>query len=478
MSEDPRARAERYMVEKLREPGFTAVEPNKLGLATAKILHAGKDALNWPGKLSKEVPLQRLGPLQVATSKALKALGANTSGVPIPLIGGMGAGDLVMGHAPEAIEDYSYGIKGPWTHAENRADPRTLDIAMLPFLASGVKGGLSSIVENMSKPVAPVAVDLSRREFMKKANALGVAAVAGAGALGGGSILKAALKELAPATLAQSGKAAIAGLTAGLLKHTGEWFKPGKGYEALMDRAQYGSGMSWSDKGVWPESLKELASHPDLEKALAKAIGDTPHAQVSNDMLSQVASWSSHNEFHGLPHSEASWAARDKAAKLVQTDPKVLKDFEELLVTGKLPKGAHEGLPELGWTDVPKHSKLRDLLDVSFDVSGKVAGKMEAHAGDLVKRAIAGDKQALAEMKEVYSKGHASDMIQEAHSQAGYKLDEIAHKGFAESPEAIDMRARNGSWLDAEHAYGKRRLADPNLSIDERRAIEALQTMR
>lgn len=318
---------EEYMAEKLRAPGFKAVEPNSVGLALSKALRAGKDALNWPGKLPQGVPL----------------------------LGGMGAGDLILGQAPEAIEDYSYGIKKPWIAEQNRADPRLIDIAALPLVSGAIGKGLKSI-----PTAAPAVTDLSRREFMKAAGALGASTAAG------GLVLKAALKELAPAVATQSGKAGISALTAGLLKGGEQWFTtklPAWTKNVLMDAP----GLSTEELGVFPSTMKFFGEHPDLEKALAKAVEGVNPKDVDPNFLAKMATRSGHSEFNMgelLPETVGGKFPDWKS-------PETLRQFEELIITGKLPKGAPAELQDLQLMDLPLESKLYDLLQVAFDAEKK-----------------------------------------------------------------------------------------------------------
>jgi len=116
----------------------------------ADILRGGKDILNAPGKLPQGVPL----------------------------LGGQGAGDLLLGHGPELVNDWSYGFgHGTGSGMTTKPDSRIADLAFTPGLASAPallrRGGESA--------VKTVATDMGRREFMKKGAALaGGAALAAA----------------------------------------------------------------------------------------------------------------------------------------------------------------------------------------------------------------------------------------------------------------------------------------------------------
>lgn len=130
-----------------------------LGLV-ASALRKSKDVLNYPGKLPESVPL----------------------------LGGMGAGDMLLGKGPELMEDMSYGTppyKGSgWA---TKVDPRTVDLAFAP----GV-GTLASTALRGGKAAATAATNVGRREFLKKAGAL---TAGGAAAVAAPGLLVKALKE-------------------------------------------------------------------------------------------------------------------------------------------------------------------------------------------------------------------------------------------------------------------------------------------
>lgn len=123
---------------------LTETPQNPIVGMMASALRKGKEALNYPGKLPES----------------------------IPLLGGMGAGDVLFGKGPELMEDMSYGSppyrgKGFAT----QVDPRTVDLAFAPGVGSmtsmALRGGKAAV-----PAMANTVTDMSRREFMKKAGAL------------------------------------------------------------------------------------------------------------------------------------------------------------------------------------------------------------------------------------------------------------------------------------------------------------------
>ena len=110
---------------------MSAIPQNQLAGVLAAILKGGKDALNYPGKLPESVPL----------------------------LGGMGAGDLVFGKGPELMEDMSYGFppyKG--TGMATKVDPRTVDLALAPGMgtaASLVLRGGKAAPKAIAKAIKP-----------------------------------------------------------------------------------------------------------------------------------------------------------------------------------------------------------------------------------------------------------------------------------------------------------------------------------
>lgn len=112
-----------------------ATERNVLMEALADALRKGKEVMNSPGKLP---------------------------GV-IPVVGGMGAGDLMLGQGPEVVEDLSYGQK-PYKGSGygTKVDPRVLDLAAVP----GVSGITSAALRGV-KLLPEVVSAASRSRFCK-----------------------------------------------------------------------------------------------------------------------------------------------------------------------------------------------------------------------------------------------------------------------------------------------------------------------
>lgn len=152
-------------------------EPNALGMLAAKVLRGGKNLLNMPGKLPASVPL----------------------------LGGMGAGDMLLGQAPEAIEDYSTGgspLKGAgWA---TKVDPRVIDIAGLPVV--GIGGIAPKLLRKGGQAAVEGVANVSRREALKKLGAgAGVAAAASVAPELAVKVLRSGAKEAAPIADAVTG---------------------------------------------------------------------------------------------------------------------------------------------------------------------------------------------------------------------------------------------------------------------------------
>lgn len=113
----------------------------------------------------------------------------------VPLIGGMGLGDMFMGKAPELVDDISYDGLQAAIRGGNAATggigtygarPAVADATLLGLDALGLGKGLGALTKAGGKAavnrLTGGATDTSRREFMKKAGALaGSAAAAGSG---------------------------------------------------------------------------------------------------------------------------------------------------------------------------------------------------------------------------------------------------------------------------------------------------------
>jgi len=111
----------------------------------------------------------------------------------VPLLGGTGLGDLFMGKAPELADDVSYQGLNALYRGGNLAtgglgtyglDPRTVDAAFLGADAYGLSKLATHLAKKGGQKLIGGATDLSRREFMKRAGALGGAAALGGVGLG------------------------------------------------------------------------------------------------------------------------------------------------------------------------------------------------------------------------------------------------------------------------------------------------------
>lgn len=110
----------------------------------------------------------------------------------VPLVGGMGLGDMFMGKAPELADDASYNLRS-LIRGGNQAtgglgtytlDPRTADAAMLGTDVAGIGAGLGGLSKRSASAIydklASGGTSLSRRDVLKKLGAItGGAAVTG-----------------------------------------------------------------------------------------------------------------------------------------------------------------------------------------------------------------------------------------------------------------------------------------------------------
>ena len=110
----------------------------------------------------------------------------------VPLVGGMGLGDMFMGKAPELADDASYNLRS-LIRGGNQAtgglgtytlDPRTADAAMLGTDVAGIGAGLGGLSKRSASAIydklSSGGTSLSRRDALKKLGAsTGGAAVTG-----------------------------------------------------------------------------------------------------------------------------------------------------------------------------------------------------------------------------------------------------------------------------------------------------------
>ena len=113
----------------------------------------------------------------------------------VPLVGGMGLGDMFMGKAPELADDASYNLRS-LIRGGNQAtgglgtytlDPRTADAAMLGADVVGVGSGLGGLSKRSASAIydklSSGGTSLSRRDALKK-----LGAIAGGAAVTGGTL--------------------------------------------------------------------------------------------------------------------------------------------------------------------------------------------------------------------------------------------------------------------------------------------------
>jgi hypothetical protein len=106
----------------------------------------------------------------------------------VPLIGGTSLGDMFFGNAPELTDDVSYnGLKALFTGGNSATgglgtyglDPRTFDAAMLGADVAGLGKGIALTGKAATKKAVSGATNLSKRNFLKGAAALGAAGTLG-----------------------------------------------------------------------------------------------------------------------------------------------------------------------------------------------------------------------------------------------------------------------------------------------------------
>lgn len=178
------------LAEQVREDrdrgAIKPIEPNRYGLGLSKVLRGARDAMNWPGKIPKSVPL----------------------------VGDMGLGDFVFGQGPEYAEDLAYGFgKGRGGGLQWRLDPRAVDLAGTPTF--GAVGGAKLLAKQVRKGISGAVADTPINEGRRKA--LGKIGGLTAGAVTAAAVpdvvkrvLPGALDELAPAVGKEVAGAAVA----------------------------------------------------------------------------------------------------------------------------------------------------------------------------------------------------------------------------------------------------------------------------
>lgn len=114
----------------------------------------------------------------------------------VPLVGGMGLGDMFMGKAPELADDASYNLRS-LIRGGNQAtgglgtytlDPRTADAAMLGTDVAGIGAGLGGLSKRSASAIydklSSGGTSLSRRDALKKLGAITGGATVTGGTLG------------------------------------------------------------------------------------------------------------------------------------------------------------------------------------------------------------------------------------------------------------------------------------------------------
>lgn len=146
---DPWAEIKALRMQAPPEQTVEPIKPNRMGMNLAALLRKGKEWGNAPGKLPESVPL----------------------------IGGMGVGDLIMGETPEMTEDWAHGFP-PWKGQGMGAQvkPEAIDYVGVPM--AGAAGALGHrVATNTLRRGAGQSIegatDASRRKFLGQMGAAG-----------------------------------------------------------------------------------------------------------------------------------------------------------------------------------------------------------------------------------------------------------------------------------------------------------------
>jgi hypothetical protein len=315
-------------------------------MTISNALEYTRNALNYPGKLPASVPL----------------------------VGGKGAGDLLVGESPEAISDYSHGfgpVKGKG-HAF-QLDKRLIDIAGLPLPYGVAAKGATMLGQRATGALLRGASDVSRRDFLKKGAAVAGAA-AGAAAIPdiaklGVKALEKPLAETAAAKAAPlvASNLARAGLVDSMVSKLTGWAAGKEGREWLNFNVSELTGPEF-------DHFVGNITTPEMKKVLADIIEDVPVEQVDPNLLHKLSTNELVNggildprtivytrKLGGYGGREYYDWSRAMEAKL-KTDPVFLKKFEDYIITGKLPAKATDeevtALQTLGLADLPAHSRF------------------------------------------------------------------------------------------------------------------------
>jgi hypothetical protein len=167
------------------------IKPNRYGNALAKVLRAGKSAVDkvTPSVQYKDNPRFTVG-------------------------------DMLFGEAPEAMDDWAHGFP-PWKGKGQTwtLEPEAIDIAAMPTFGAGGaamavgKRAPKALSKVMGREVAEEAPDISRRDFLKKAGAAGTVAAMP-------SLLAKTLAKDAPAVAAKTATRNVSSVTIPKIKQT------------------------------------------------------------------------------------------------------------------------------------------------------------------------------------------------------------------------------------------------------------------
>jgi hypothetical protein len=334
--------------------GITNIEPNSIGMLMADALRKGKSGANSIGRLPEKWPI----------------------------VGGMGAGDLLFGKGPELAESMAHGfspLRGSGTATS--VDPRIVDLAMTPLPAGLMAKGASMATQKMTAKIlresAEKATDMGRREFMQNAGALAGATAMGAAVPGA---VKGAAKLLGKETIApvtaHVGESLIPKISEKLVEGYKKWFpKEGAGW---LDDINYMSNSGFDETHL-QKMFEEFSTNPLPHDVVKRAVGDIPHDLIKEDIIPRMIisddapalneirqkTWQAKvklgkgeqlPEWPGLLAEEKRLEAlATKGTERYTKDPEFAKQVDYFHMTGKLPKGAPE---EAGL--VPIHSLPRD----------------------------------------------------------------------------------------------------------------------
>jgi hypothetical protein len=295
---------------------LSATPQNELLGALARALRTGKDALNYPGKLPESVPL----------------------------VGGMGAGDLMFGKGPELMEDMSYGSP-PYKGAgwATKVDPRTVDLAAAPGLgtlaSTALRGGKAAV-----KAAPAMVTNEGRRNFMKQAAGLGAGAAAA---------------SVAPDALVNALRAA-----------------PAVAAKEVLPAAGVQAARAWTPAMIAP-ALNRIGKHivgdpMDYDDDVHKAFVD--RYKTPEDFEREISSFefSPDSIYKGLDEDAAN-ARRDLLGEVEEILYDSDMDIESIVMSGKIPeelaaKGVTKDmLDEILWESRMGESIEGDLFQLMLD---------------------------------------------------------------------------------------------------------------